>query len=1219
MAAKRQPARVTHGERGIHSRIRSSAQHDRVRRPLDCVGRVRLRQMACLLLTTLVLVTVHPGSASAASTAVLPRPHPSSVLPQDRPGEETGDARLEGLLREGIARRDAGDLSGAVDYFQQALDLVRQRGERTAEQALLRALGGIYWRMEQYDQAAETYLQALDLARELNDRRAEGVIFADMADLAMELQQCDVALNGYRAALTIAEDLSDRPAERQAAYQVGMAYRCLGRYAENVAHWERALALAQELRQEPNVLLTLDNLGQLHLEYGRNEQALLTFGQLIPLARGHDDRVTEVDGLLGLATANRQLGRYGQARELLERASAAVNGLGDQGSAYETLARYRVAHELGALYRQLGQYATALSHYEQAVTLAYEIPGTAGYGYQMQADLHLGMLLLEMRQPERAAGFYERGMRMADRLFTSRLSGMERAVLLGELLPAVETLVDNLEVLQPALTGTEHFDTLLTILQRWIDQGSASADLRNSPAVRLSLLSIVSAMLRLSNQVEEIAAISDDTLSKFSAEAVTLAREVGDRDAELRNLRRLGEFYERAGQLDSALDYYREAIAAWEDVRAAARVEDFRAAVAERAAETYQRAARVALHLDRPHEAFDLSERGRARTFLDQLGNARLAPASTPASPAFERVQALRAEIGALDIQLRSLRGQSASPDASADQTLAAELDARQRDYEEALTRLRIESPEAASLVSVDPLPLPAVQAALDGDTTLLSYFVTETETLVFVVGRDSFRAAKLPVGAAELRTAIEAFRTFDNPADVRPASLDQLAGWLLAPIRDQLTTRTVAIVPHGILHYLPFAALPDGTGNFGDRHTLFTLPSASTLPLFLAKRQGPARHVLALAQREAPGLPMLRFVDVEAEHVAALYGDQARTGRAATLAALQAPAEGPRVLHLVAHGELNPVRPLFSRLYLANDATHDGILDVATVYGLDLRGTDLVVLSACETTLGPQSRGDDLIGLSRAFLAAGAPTVIASLWTVPDEATATLMAAFYAHLRAGANKAAALQAAQAAVRAQYPHPYFWAGFILTGDPGVPAQAVAPPAVPPPPAGPALTENEPRGLNPGLPGMGGRPNEPRGHEEPRGLNPGLPGMGSVLAARGESHPPAVAAWAGEAHLAAASASDAAGWATLLVGGGRATVEVQLAGLPSGVTLEGSLRAGSCSGAVRGQLGTVQPDGAGRASATSSVPMPAEATTWWIVYQPSGGPTGAPVLCGPITL
>ncbi|MCL5995326.1 MAG: CHAT domain-containing protein, partial [Chloroflexi bacterium] len=115
-------------------------------------------------------------------------------------------------------------------------------------------------------------------------------------------------------------------------------------------------------------------------------------------------------------------------------------------------------------------------------------------------------------------------------------------------------------------------------------------------------------------------------------------------------------------------------------------------------------------------------------------------------------------------------------------------------------------------------------------------------------------------------------------------------------------------------------------------------------------------------------------------------------------------------------------------------------------VYGLDLHNTDLVVLSACETQLGRQSQGDDIIALNRAFMYAGTPTVVASLWSVNDEATSQLMRSFYQHLKEGMGKAEALRAAQAELRTRYPHPFYWAAFVLTGDPGAPLSTA--PAVP---------------------------------------------------------------------------------------------------------------------------------------------------------------------------
>src|SRR5207248_1986499 len=131
-------------------------------------------------------------------------------------------------------------------------------------------------------------------------------------------------------------------------------------------------------------------------------------------------------------------------------------------------------------------------------------------------------------------------------------------------------------------------------------------------------------------------------------------------------------------------------------------------------------------------------------------------------------------------------------------------------------------------------------------------------------------------------------------------------------------------------------------------------------------------------------------------------------------------------ILHLAAHAELNQRHPLFSRILLGATESDGGSLAVHEVYEMNLANTELVVLSACDTQLGAQSRGDDLVGLNRAFIYAGAPSVIASLWDVDDEATAVLMVAFYTHLQAGESKARALQAAQAETRARFPHPYYW-------------------------------------------------------------------------------------------------------------------------------------------------------------------------------------------------
>jgi CHAT domain-containing protein len=147
--------------------------------------------------------------------------------------------------------------------------------------------------------------------------------------------------------------------------------------------------------------------------------------------------------------------------------------------------------------------------------------------------------------------------------------------------------------------------------------------------------------------------------------------------------------------------------------------------------------------------------------------------------------------------------------------------------------------------------------------------------------------------------------------------------------------------------------------------------------------------------------------------------------------------ANGAGILHLAVHGEYDPDAPLFSTLFLTDDDMQDGNLEAHEIYGLDLTAqTNLVVLSACQTQVGTVSRGDEVTSLSRAFIYAGSPAVVASLWNVDDEATAYLMERFHTHLKEGKGNGEALREAQIETRAKYPAPYHWAAFVLTGDVG---------------------------------------------------------------------------------------------------------------------------------------------------------------------------------------
>jgi CHAT domain-containing protein len=251
-----------------------------------------------------------------------------------------------------------------------------------------------------------------------------------------------------------------------------------------------------------------------------------------------------------------------------------------------------------------------------------------------------------------------------------------------------------------------------------------------------------------------------------------------------------------------------------------------------------------------------------------------------------------------------------------------------------------------------------------------------------------------------------------------------RLHALIWAPLASALAScDQVLVVPHAQLGLVPFAALHDGERFLSEQYLLAIVPSAR-LALRSLERQ-PSRVQRALVLGESSRLP---YAADEARFVADLFSEgQVFVDEQATIATLQAHAGNADVIHLACHGQFRSDNPMFSALHL-----HDGPLSVELTESMSLK-PGVVVLSACETGLAELGSGDEMVGLVRAFLIAGAARVLASLWPVDDAITADFMARFYPALCQGESPAIALQLAQNEVRLKHPHPFYWAAFTLHG------------------------------------------------------------------------------------------------------------------------------------------------------------------------------------------
>jgi len=493
---------------------------------------------------------------------------------------------------------------------------------------------------------------------------------------------------------------------------------------------------------------------------------------------------------------------------------------------------------------------------------------------------------------------------------------------------------------------------------------------------------------------------------------------------------------EGLGRTDEALGSARKAVASVEQLRAGLGDVSMRTAFFDDKQRIYQHAVQMALQAQHPDEAFALAEQSRSRTFLDLLGGQTTLSKGRTRALADEETK-LRARMAEAQAEAE---GQDAEGEGSGDGGDGPRPlpEALEREYRAFLDRVRKESLEQASLMAVEPVTLPEIQRLLPPDTTLLEYEVGEAGIVLWVVDRQQLKVVKLPGDRPSLIGLVRRFRGAITKqtavADVQDMAT-LLHRRLLGPARDQIHTSRLLIVPHGVLHYVPFGALRSPAGHWlVEDFALSTLPSASVLRYLVDKGKDAPARTLVVGNPDLGSALALPWAEREARMVGQREpGATVLVRGDATELQVKKLVESVGLIHLATHGELSEDDPLSSAMLLVPGGGEDGRLEVREVLGLDLHAR-LVVLSACETGLGKLSRGDELVGLQRAFLYAGTPAVVTTLWKVDDRASYELVRALYDRLDK-VGPVEALHQAQIETLRAYPHPFAWAAFELTGAP----------------------------------------------------------------------------------------------------------------------------------------------------------------------------------------
>jgi CHAT domain-containing protein len=575
----------------------------------------------------------------------------------------------------------------------------------------------------------------------------------------------------------------------------------------------------------------------------------------------------------------------------------------------------------------------------------------------------------------------------------------------------------------------------------------------------------------------------DEAYQSFES-AIQIAAKVNDPGTQWAAYAWLGRITEAKGNDEKAFENYAKAITILESVRAKFTDPSLRALFMKNKFRVYDRMIQLLYRMQRFPEALHYLERAKARVMLDLLGEKALFSKHKEENELLAKERTLSARIDQLSTEQEKMSLEELpepeeqtleeqTPELPEPAQQVSELKRLQSQHQTLLERIERLNPELASLVAINPLKADEIQALLDSDAVILEYFLGVGGQFIFVVTREKISMVPLGAGSEKLFQKIKEFRnrvvegiTLDRlftKTYERPIS--ELYEILIHPIEGEISgKRHLVIVPHGMLHYLPFQALLSKRGKYLiESFTISYLPSASILKYAHAKNKG-NRVELFAAGNPSTGLTPLPAAEEEVRELSTLFKKKlVLTGREATKTSVKRQSPKYDLLHFSTHGEMIESNPLRSNLRFAPSAGDDGKLTVNEIFDMDIKA-NLVTLSACETALvkgeeGDFPKGDDLVGLSRAFIHAGAPSVVASLWKVSDNSTVALMRAFYQNLRS-MTKAEALQKAQidlmkSSVRfhvergpggitrsADYQpdiaidcsHPFFWAPFILVGD-----------------------------------------------------------------------------------------------------------------------------------------------------------------------------------------
>lgn len=973
-----------------------------------------------------------------------------------------------------------GALLAAIANYEEASKLFADEGWRNESALCLMNAGELYFFLSDYSKSIDSYERAGVLYQSAHNEKGRSQVLARIGLVNIYLGQAKKGLTLCRDAINTfnrSVEASHSAAQAEAYNCVGEASYSLGQLRESIEILQQALSLWTELKNNDGIALAQLNLGYARSDMGDNDQAQKDYSEALAFFRGSGNKRGEALALTILGTIHSFNGDNQAALDTHQQAMSLFQTVGDLAG--EGI----VLNSIGKTYEDLNKLDTALDNYNKALAIFQQ---RGNIDFQSVTNYYLGRTYNRMGNQDEALKFLYLSVTQSEETGTKRVTAYALSTISG-------------------IRSNQGFPTeAITQLQTVIRLYQALGD-RRGRANALNELGRIH-MQRGNHD----AALSNYTIAR------DLYRSAADKTGEAESLYLMAVAENKLGWLDKALRHIKESNEAIESLRSEIISFELRASyfasvhkqselLIELLMERYRRGDSLSSLL----EAFNASEKAHSRSLLEGLGENTLKIRKGADPLLLDKERSLQKKLRGKSLYQMKLLGAD-SPDLTQLAQVRKEIRELTTACDAVQSEIKQKSSAYATLVQPEPLTLQEVQSSInDPDTLLLQYSIGTTKSYLFALTSNTLNAFELPGrvqlegqvrGVIRLLIARETITDTDVKSFNAKAAIaddqywiesQKLSKTLLGPVAGLAAKKRLLIVADGLLHHLPFEALPgpESQKPGGPRpllvdNEIVNLPSASTLAAIRKQTTSaiadPTKLLAVIADpvfssndARFSGQTTQKDASESTKPQKASYqgGDQSANVEPIRLPATKREAEmiiaaappgatklaigfeanrafvaggelAPyRVVHFATHGFVDDENPDVSGIFLSmlnpQGQTEEGFLPLNEIYNLDLENTQLVVLSACQSAIGKELYGEGLVSLGRGFMYAGCKSVVASLWKVDDEATSKLMSDFYTGLfEEGLTPAAALRRAKLAMLQdeRFRAPFYWASFVLQGE-----------------------------------------------------------------------------------------------------------------------------------------------------------------------------------------